>query len=260
MSSINQLNSQTLAKLRKFASTLKIKGRSKLRKAELVQAIEKHLAGKPISIPQVSTKKSKSTISAAGDVDAIITITCGDVAENHIGNQQIGHLVPKGQGFDLQDLQKASRKFKNMGYKVEIFDLNKGLDGVEINGKQVTADPAHIMVIRNGVEALIGSGKIKDFYNQLVVLDWDKKFWDARRKKVLNKHARHNLCFSKKSQDPDYKSGKGRIVAYDQVPHFQEMMSQLPNFFGKKAKALQAEGTKYFNKKKTGIYTKMTRN
>ena len=31
------------------------------------------------------------------------------------------------------------------------------------------------------------------------------------------------------------------------------MMSQLPNFFGKKAKTLQAEGNKYFNKKKTGI-------
>ena len=62
MSSTNQLNSQTLAKLRKFASTLKIKGRSKLRKAELVQAIENHLAGKPISIPQVSMKKSKTTV------------------------------------------------------------------------------------------------------------------------------------------------------------------------------------------------------
>jgi hypothetical protein len=254
MSSTNQLSSQTLAKLRKFASSLKIRGRSKLRKADLIQAIEDHLAGKPISFPRVSTKtKKKSPLTSTKDVDAIITITCGDVAENHIGNQQIGHLVAKGQGFKLQDLQKASRKFKNMGYKVEIFDLNKGLDGVEINGKQVTAEPAHIMVIRNGVEALIGSGKIKDFYNQLVVLDWDKKFWDARRKKVLNKHARHNLCFSKKSQDPDYKSGKGRIVAYDQVPHFQEMMSQLPNFFGKKAKTLQAEGNKYFNKKKTGI-------
>ena len=37
MSSTNQLNSQTLAKLRKFASSLKIRGRSKLKKADLIQ-------------------------------------------------------------------------------------------------------------------------------------------------------------------------------------------------------------------------------
>ena len=112
MSSTNQLNSQTLAKLRKFASSLKIRGRSKLKKADLIQAIENHLAGKPISVPQVSTKtKKKSPLTATKDVDAIITITCGDVAENHIGNQQIGHLVPKGQGFKFVTQLELLRLF-----------------------------------------------------------------------------------------------------------------------------------------------------
>ena len=226
MITYNQLNNERLTQLRKRVTALKIPGRSKLkRKDAVIKAILDHHSGTrgvTGKVSNVTGLKPKSSIKPAQDVNAIITITCGDVAENHIGNQQIGNLVAKGQGFNLGNLENASKKFKKLGYKTEIFNLNKGLDGVKINGVQVKADPANIMVIRNGVEALIGKGKTKDFYNQLVGLDWDKKFWDTRRKKVLNKHARHNLCFSNTSQEPDYPKGKGRIVSYDNVPHFEE--------------------------------------
>ncbi len=197
-------------------------------------------------------RKSKSP-KKAFDKEPIITITCGDVAENHVGNQQIGHLVPKGQGFTRSDLEAAAEKFKSKGYRVELHDLNSGLDGVLVDGKPPRAEPASILIVRNGLEALIGKGKSNNFFNRLVELDWDKKFYDSRRKKVLNKHARHNLCFSKTAQEPDYAKGKGRIVAYSQVPYFETVMKKLPDYFGPKAKKLQAEGNKYFNKSKTGI-------
>ena len=84
-------------------------------------------------------------------------------------------------------------------------------------------------------------------------LDWDKKYYDARTKRVKNKLARVNLCFSKKSQEPDYQNKKGRIIAYKNVPNFLKIMTDLPKFMGKKAKNLKAEGNKYYDLSKTGI-------
>jgi len=36
--------------------------------------------------------------------------------------------------------------------------------------------------------------------------------------RVVNKHARHNLCFADYEQDPDYENKKGRVVKFEDVP------------------------------------------
>ena len=36
--------------------------------------------------------------------------------------------------------------------------------------------------------------------------------------RVVNKHARHNLCFSEEQQEPNYEEGKGRVYAFNEVP------------------------------------------
>ena len=47
-------------------------------------------------------------------------------------------------------------------------------------------------------------------YREFANLDWDKKYYDTRRNKLLNKQARYNLMFLHgKSQKPDYKNKKG---------------------------------------------------
>jgi len=252
------LEKLSVVELRKKASNLKIIGRSSLRKAELIKAIKDVENGSSPSdiVSSLFGKKKvvkKKTSITTIDKDPVITVTCGDVAENHVGNQQIGHIVSKGGGFNLQDFKTAEKKFVKDGYKVEIHNLNKGLEGVIIDEKPGKADAADIMIIRNGLEAFIGKGNTKELFEQLMKLDWDKKFYDTRRKKVLNKHARHNLCFSKNSQEPDYQAGKGRVVSYRTIPFFEEIMNKLPDFFGKKAEGLKAEGNKYFDKNKTGI-------
>ena len=264
----------TRKELYKIAQRLNISGRSSMRKADLELAINHKKSMPRVTIKHRSrskspkVRKSKSpkvrksrspkvrkakSLKKTVDKEPIITITCGDVAENHVGNQQIGHLVPKGHGFNKGDLELAAEKFRKKGYVVELHDLNTGLDGVLVDGKPPRAEEASILIVRNGLEALIGKGKSNKFFKELVGLDWDKKFYDTRRKKVLNKHARHNLCFSKNSQEPEYLKGKGRIVAYSKVPRFEKIMKALPKYFGPKSKKLQAEGNKYFNKSKTGI-------
>ena len=44
--------------------------------------------------------------------NSVITLTFGDVGENHKGMQQIGNMVEKGEGFNLTDLKQIKKKFK----------------------------------------------------------------------------------------------------------------------------------------------------
>lgn len=252
------ISNLTLKELKDFCRKNKIRGFSKYKKKELIDFIKKELEKRDIDdlvndLSKMTVKKIKKIKKMMNNLHSIITITCGDVAENHIGNQQIGKLVEKGSGFDKKDLELASHKFNKLGYKTEMYLLNDGLDGVLIDEKQAVATEAYILIIRNGLEAIVGKNNVLDFFNKLVDLDWDKKYWDTRRKKVLNKNARHNLCFSENNQEPDYENGKGRIVSYNSVSFFEKIMKDLPEFFGDKAKNLQAEGNKYYNKNKTGI-------
>lgn len=240
----SELESKNLKELRKLCTDLEIQGRSKLKKKSDI--IQKLLSIQTNTVAAVKRQIQK-------DKHAIITITCGDVAENHTGNQQIGNMVNVGHGFNLSDLEKAKTKFKNLGYQCEIHHLNDGLKEVKHNDRKVVAEDAYIMIIRKGLDAFIGENNASKFFDALKNLDWDKKYFDTRRQKVLNKHARHNLCFSTIDQEPDYPNGKGRIVSYQNVPYFNDTMTQLEKFFGPKAKKLQAEGNKYYDKSKTGI-------
>ena len=48
--------------------------------------------------------------------------------------------------------------------------------------------------------------------------------------RVVNKHARHNLCFDEEGQVPDYESGKGRVVAWNDAPLLREVRNRMSNF------------------------------
>lgn len=58
--------------------------------------------------------------------------------------------------------------------------------------------------------------------------------------KVVNKHARQNLCFGDNSHEPDYPNKKSRIVNWESVPLTNKVRTLLPTFFGEKAKNLTA--------------------
>jgi hypothetical protein len=40
----------------------------------------------------------------------VITLTFGDMAENHVGMEQIGKMVDEGQGFNVKDLEMIRDK------------------------------------------------------------------------------------------------------------------------------------------------------
>lgn len=166
------------------------------------------------------------------------TITFGDAAENHKGMQIIGTKAENGFTFD--DLFTIKSKFEDLKYKCELVKLDYN-----------DSDPASILIIRKGVNALLSDGmKADDLYMEHLKLDVDKKAFMYGR--VVNKSARYNLCFSDFSQEPDYENKKGRIVNFKDVKLTNMIRKNLVKL-SPKAENLQAEGNYYYDPKNCGI-------
>ena len=103
-----------------------------------------------------------------------------------------------------------------------------------------------------GALSVIGENPKKMMAEQLS-FEWDKKYWDNRRGRVLNKHARYNVCFGEKSVDANFEQKQGTIIGFERVPILKNLKESLGGFFGDKAKELEVEGNLYYNIRKCGI-------
>lgn len=159
-----------------------------------------------------------------------ITLTFGDCGENHVGMEKIGKVAEKG--FSLADLKKARKVFKKLGLRSSIEDIS--FEGNE----------AYILIVHDAVDFLAGG----DIFEEQKALKWDSKAFMYGR--VVNKHARHNLCYDEKSQEPNYERKKGRIVAWDDIPCTKGLKENLEDIFSVK---LIGEGNRYYDVRKCGI-------
>ena len=185
-------------------------------------------------------------VSTARKFNQTFTLTFGDMAENHVGMQKIGKLAESG--FSMVDLQRAKSWFEAQNCECIMSNL-KALLSTE---KQNEATDAYILVVKGGVNGILGySEGANDFFNEQRVLPKDSKAFMYGR--VVNKHARHNLCFSEESQEPKYEDGKGRIVSFAEVPILKAVRDKLPEVVGDAAAGLAVEGNYYFDLAKCGI-------
>ena len=179
-------------------------------------------------------------------VDSTYTLTFGDVAENHAKMQQIGTLADRG--FTLEDLTRVKEWFEEKGVECELHSLRKECVPVE-------AGEAYVLVMRKGLSALVsGRGLTADdvFAEQKGLSDkMDKKAWMHGR--VVNKKARHNLCFGEEDQEPDYENKKGTIVAFANVPILAYMREMWGEVMGPVGRNLMCEGNYYYDVKKCYI-------
>ena len=182
----------------------------------------------------------------------LITLTFGDMAENHKGMEQIGTMRKKGEGFHLNDLEHIKHTLEAKDIECQLISLahEAKIDGNDINGNDIDA---HVLVIRDGVNAIL-----KDYdesqltmFEEQKTLEYDKKAFMYGR--VVNKHARWNLCFDDISREADYKTGKGTIVGYAEVPIMKAFMDEFPEYFGEKSNGLKVESNYYYDSSKTGI-------
>ena len=56
-------------------------------------------------------------------MDETVTLTFGDVAENHVGMQKLGTIA--SSGFNLTNLLLFREKYQKRGLKTELYDLTE---------------------------------------------------------------------------------------------------------------------------------------
>ena len=165
-----------------------------------------------------------------------ITITFGDCSENHVGMEKIGDI--SDIGYTSEDLDNISNYFS--GKDIDRIDLTTYLGDEKYIGKK-----PELLIIRNAID------NHSEIFKELMDLEWDAKYFDTRRQRVLNKHARTNLCFSNYSQIADYENKKGTIVDFTEVPELNIAKKLLISSINESN--LECEGNKYQNINKNGI-------
>ena len=209
--------------------------------------------------------ESKEEVEKVDYKDQVITYTWCECGENHHGNQQIGQIAERGNGFMREDLN-AAKRFAETNYscETEMFNLKMGLvddsgNRLVIKNKKnevVKVNSAHFLIIRNFIPNILKKNNLTmgDLMTEVNTKYWDTKYWDTRRQKVLNKHARKNNCIAEIGQIADYEKGMGTIHSFDSMP----IMNLLRNEFkkiGEKFNFACGEGNLYEDggKKKNGI-------
>lgn len=175
--------------------------------------------------------------SSKPNIKQVYTVTFGDIAENHVGMQKIGKLADKG--YSIEQLSNLKDRLTAEGLVCEYVDLS---------AKLPMATPAGVLVIRQGVQYILGEDA-KNIMKEHSSLEMDKKA--KMRGRLVNKHARYNLCFADIDQEPDYEEGKGRIVAYQHVPLTQRVRERISEWM--REDMLNAEANYYYDISKCGI-------
>lgn len=180
-----------------------------------------------------------------------ITLTFGDQAENHVGMEQLGQLVPEGHGFQYEDLDRAYAFFQDKGAAVELYHLH------EDPSLPAELLPAYLLIIRRATDYFLPAAlapapaAAPSLWEEQAALPTDKKAYMYGR--VVNKHARWNLCFDTEGKEPDYENGRGTVIAWDTVPLLRHVYDQFPAAFGPKAADLKGEGNYYYDIRHCGI-------
>lgn len=205
----------------------------------------------------IETKNKRKTrkLKVVKPLKEVISLTFGDQGENHAGMELIGAIVNKGLGFNLDDLCSIIHKFEDEGYAYELHDLDDLLEDEEIEEKEKKIDDAYVCVIRNGMDYFLKkqNKNSSDLLKEMKSFEWDSKYWDTRRNRVLNKIARANVCFGENDREPNYENKKGRIVGYNNVECLNIIKEGLKEVVGDKANDLICEGNRYYDLSKCGI-------
>jgi len=172
---------------------------------------------------------------------SVSTFTFGDVAENHARMQKIGTLHEKG--YSVAQLKTLGEKLSEKGLTTKYVSLDAHWAGEE------EVQEAGVLVIRKGVQHVLGTDTTLPLQEEHKDLDVDKKAFMKGR--VVNKHARWNLCFDDEDQEPNYEDGKGRIVAYRHIPLTQKIRETIAEWT--EDTLLKGEANYYYDLSKCGI-------
>lgn len=179
-----------------------------------------------------------------------ITFTCAEVGENHVGMEAIDRQGNPGvkakRGFTVSELKKFASSLQEKGFKAKVYRLSPP--------EEYETDEAAILVVRK----FLSTKRAQELLEDAKELKWDEKYWDRRRKRVLNKHLRRNLLFADFRQSPCYEEGKGRVVKIKDVPVLDRTLKRIEKLVADEldrlaVESLIVEGNLYHDPKKSGI-------
>lgn len=169
------------------------------------------------------------------------TITFGEVAENHVGMQQVGgggdgagRRAPAG--FTRDELEEAAAIAAANGFVTEWVELEPALSSAL---RDSTTYKVCVLVIRRGIGLFLAPDELAALQQHLKTAPADKQAYMYGG--VRNKHSQHNLCYAYQAQAPVIDQKKGTVVAFATVPVLQSIRRQLPELLGPKADRLMAE-------------------
>ncbi len=167
------------------------------------------------------------------------SITFGEVAISHLGSKEIGEGI-RDKGYSVVELEKIALQFPETG---TLHYLHSELPFIDTDCKAAT------LVIKNGINIILGEGSSDLLLQEQFGLQYDQKYYDSRRGKTMNKRSRMNTVFGPTSicHSEDYK--QYTVVGFNELPHLDIMREKLSEVFGIKAKNLNAEGNLYFESK-----------
>lgn len=174
-----------------------------------------------------------------------VTFTCAEVGENHVGMEAIDRLGNPGKkakrGFTVKELKKVAKSLRVEGFDATVHYL-------EPPEEYESDNVAGILIVRNFLDAKDS----KKLLRQSKDLEWDTKYWDRRRKRVLNKRLRSNLLFADFAQEPNYEEGKGRVIHIEDVSILSETLERVEEIFPIPT-SLIVEGNFYPDQHRSGI-------
>lgn len=183
---------------------------------------------------------SSTHMSQAGQVKKVYTITYSEMVENHARMQQIGTMAEKG--YSTEQMRELQDSFP-LKVVTEWYDLGSYWPGEE-------KMDASVLVIRKGVQYLLESEDTKALMAEHDALTMDKHA--LMKGRVVNKHARWNLCFADFDQEPNYEDGKGRVVDYKHIPLTEKIRTKIGSWM-KGTEKLNAEANYYYDISRCGI-------
>lgn len=177
------------------------------------------------------------------------TLTLGDMAENGVEMEKSGTAATHGYSMEMMTFLKG--RFEACGAVCEAHDLNEGLIGSEFEGQ---GEPAQLLIVRGGVNAILGDPEGSDKLEKEVDKDttMDSQVWSRKHGGIVNKNARFNNTFGPVAQKADIANKKGTIVSYDQVPLLKKIVDWFYEaekvFYGKEEIArMVVEGNYYYD-------------
>ena len=180
-------------------------------------------------------------------------LTFGEVAILHVGGKEFGDGI-RECGFAVDELRAVAAKLNGRDPgRAEVVLISDRLPTAAMRSEHEAA----VLVVRNGAEifcsantagtgggAYCAGNAADELIQEQRKIRYDRKFWNARQRKTMNKRARYNTCFGETSISPSEDFSQPTVHAFP--PRLAAFRTGCAAVLGPKAQGLGAEGNHYF--------------